>query len=71
MEKILKKKNQNFELLETISKILEKTKKVNCIVDYGGSLANFYRNNFNYLGKYNPIWIVIDNKNICSIGKKR
>jgi len=67
---ILIKKNQNFQLLEAISKNLNNQKK-NCIVDYGGSLANFYRNNSNYLKKLNLIWIVIDNKKICDLGKKK
>jgi len=67
---ILFKKNQNFQLLEAISKNLKNQKK-NCIVDYGGSLANFYRNNANYLKKLNLIWLVIDNNKICLIGKKK
>lgn len=66
---VLQSKNQNFQLLKIMSKLLNKS-KFNCVVDYGGSLANFYRNNYNYLRKYNLIWIVIDNKKICSVGKK-
>lgn len=67
---ILIKKSQNFQLLEAISKNLNNKRK-NCIIDYGGSLANFYRNNSNYLKKLNLIWIVIDNEKICDIGKKK
>lgn len=66
---ILKTKNQNFEMLTEIINFLDKSKK-NCVIDYGGSLANFIRNNINYLGKYNLVWIVIDNKKICLLGKK-
>ena len=66
---VLQIKSQNFQLLKTMSKLLDKFKS-NCVVDYGGSLANFYRNNYNYLRKYNLIWIVIDNKKICLVGRK-
>ena len=65
---IVKNKNQNLQLLKVISNILVK-KKLNCVIDFGGSLANFYRNNSSYLRKYNLKWIVIDNKNICNLGK--
>jgi putative methyltransferase (TIGR04325 family) len=66
---ILKKKNQNFQLLNEMTHIINKS-KFNCVIDYGGSLANFVRNNKNYLRKYNIVWIVIDNERICSLGKK-
>lgn len=67
---VLIKKNQNFQLLESLSKNLKKP-KLNCVIDYGGSLANFYRNNSNYLKKFNLIWVVIDNEKICNIGKEQ
>lgn len=67
---VVNKKNQNFQLLDAISKTLKKP-KINCVIDYGGSLANFYRNNSNYLKKLNIVWIVIDNEKICYIGKKQ
>ena len=66
---LINTKNQTLQLLSIMRDLLNKH-KLNCVVDFGGSLANFYRNNMNYLKMYNIKWIVIDNKNICILGKK-
>ena len=65
---IVKKKDQNIQLLKIITN-LQCKKDSQCIVDFGGSLANFYRNNLNYLQKCNFKWLIIDNKNVCNLGR--
>ena len=56
---IVKKKDPN----------LQYRKDSQCIIDFGGSLANFYRNNLNYLKKCNFKWLIVDNENVCKLGK--
>lgn len=65
---IVYKKNNNFKLLTCINNILKQEK--NFIIDFGGSLSNFYRTNKNFLNKRKTHWLVLDNREICKLGKK-
>tara|TARA_A100000164_G_C21736955_1_gene690387 strand:- start:6 stop:833 length:828 start_codon:yes stop_codon:yes gene_type:complete len=65
------KKNLNFKLLKYLCIFLEKrSSKNSCVIDFGGSLANFYRTNTKYLNKYDTKWIIIENDKICKLGNK-
>lgn len=67
---VILKKNINFKLLNIITSSFKNQNIQYCVVDYGGSLANFYRTNIWYLKKFNIKWIVIDNSKICQLGNK-
>ena len=64
------KKNINFKLINIISTCIKDKKAEYCVIDYGGSLANFYRTNIQHLKKYNIKWIVVDNEKVCHLGNK-
>ena len=61
-------KNNNFRLVKYINQIT-KSKNVNYILDYGGSLCNFYRVNKLILNP-NINWIIIDKVDTINLGKK-
>jgi putative methyltransferase (TIGR04325 family) len=61
-------KNNNFRVVKYINHITGK-KKSNYIIDYGGSLCNFYRSNQLILNK-NINWIIFDKKDVINLGKK-
>jgi len=61
-------KNNNFRLVKYINQITNKKK--NCfIIDYGGSLCNFYRSNKLILNN-NINWIIFEKKDVIRLGKK-
>jgi putative methyltransferase (TIGR04325 family) len=64
------KKNIDFKLMNIMSTCMKNKTAKYCVIDYGGSLANFYRTNIQYLRKYNIKWIVVDNEKICHFGNK-
>ena len=65
---LILKKNINFKLINYIN-TLTKSKNKKYIIDFGGSLNNFYRINKNYLN-YNISWIVFDKKVTVDVAKK-
>ena len=65
---IVLKKNINFRLLNHINK-LTLSNNESYIIDFGGSLCNFYRTNKNYLNS-NVSWIVLDKKVTIDIANK-
>jgi len=65
---IVIKKNINFRLINYINKLtLSKNEKY--IIDFGGSLCNFYRTNKNHLNN-NISWIIFDKKITIDIANK-
>ncbi len=61
-------KNINFRLINYLNQF-NKNNSSN-ILDLGGSLLNFQRNNKNLILNNNISWFVVDNKKICELGKK-
>tara|TARA_B100000242_G_C43030610_1_gene480101 strand:- start:308 stop:1114 length:807 start_codon:yes stop_codon:yes gene_type:complete len=61
-------KNNNFKLISYINQITKKNKK-NYILDFGGSLCNFYRINKLILNP-NLDWIIFDREDTVKLGKK-
>lgn len=65
---IVTKKNINFRLISHINK-LTLANGERYIIDFGGSLSNFYRMNKNYLNS-NISWIIFDKKVTIDIANK-